>query len=188
MNKRLTTAGSTCIVSIIRILTLKTAVSDRDPTWDNVGPGSWSVVELNCAILCHNLPTLRPLVVRYFPTFGLSTGHTGASDAYKPYARSGAPNTAKSSDTRGGGSRVGDLEAGDCDSADHAKAVARCFSAKGNREGDEVELMESNENALGKILVTTDMTVESDEATPGVHHQASFSWGSTLSGYETGRT
>lgn len=42
---------------------------------------------------------------------------------------------------------------------------------------------------MGKILVTTDMTVESDEAPEGVvRHQQSFSWDeSTLSGYEAGR-
>lgn len=131
-------------MSIIRILTLDDAVSDRDPSWDNVGPGSWTVIELNCAIICHNLPTLRPLIVCFFPTFGLSFGQTGSTDDAQRYGRSGAPTTAKSSSTRGG-SRLGELESGDRESANNAKAMARCFSANGHRDGDELELMENKD-------------------------------------------
>ncbi len=53
---------STCVISIIRLFTLASATNTTDPTWDNVPTSWWSVVELNCGILCASLPTLRPLL------------------------------------------------------------------------------------------------------------------------------
>ncbi len=52
------------MVSVIRILTLRVATNTQDPTWDNTGAAIWSVIEMNCAILCSTLPTLRPLFTR----------------------------------------------------------------------------------------------------------------------------
>lgn len=40
-----------------------------------MGAAIWSVVELNCAILCSSLPTLRPLLARFMP------GMSSAGDA-----------------------------------------------------------------------------------------------------------
>lgn len=55
----------TCIISIVRLLSLHRAINTTDPTWDNVPSAYWSVVELNCGILCASLPTLRPLLRRW---------------------------------------------------------------------------------------------------------------------------
>jgi hypothetical protein len=38
-----------------------------DPTWDNVGVAILSCIELNTAIICPCLPTLKPLISRHFP-------------------------------------------------------------------------------------------------------------------------
>lgn len=38
-----------------------------DPTWDNVGVAILSCIELNIAIICPCLPTLKPLISRHFP-------------------------------------------------------------------------------------------------------------------------
>ncbi|KAK3335121.1 hypothetical protein B0T19DRAFT_395014 [Cercophora scortea] len=54
----------TCAISIVRLFTLHSAINTVDPTWDNVPSAYWSVVELNCAILCASLPPLRPLLRR----------------------------------------------------------------------------------------------------------------------------
>ena len=54
----------TCIISIVRLFTLHNAIKTTDPTWDNVPSAYWSVVELNCGILCASLPPLRPLLRR----------------------------------------------------------------------------------------------------------------------------
>ncbi|KAK3392708.1 hypothetical protein B0H63DRAFT_386995, partial [Podospora didyma] len=55
----------TCIISIVRLFTLHSAINTTDPTWDNVPSAYWSVVELNCGILCASLPPLRPLLRRF---------------------------------------------------------------------------------------------------------------------------
>ena len=147
-------------------MTLKEAVSADDPTWHNVGPGSWSIVELNCAILCSNLPTLRPLVVRYFPTFGLSS--RGASTGgYQRHGNSRSRENTKSSSRTAEsrterGTETG--RSGRSDSTEDLKAVATCFSGTGERVGDEVELMEGKGRG---ILVTTEMAIRSDDARGG---------------------
>lgn len=39
----------------------------QDITWDNPGTATWSSMELNIGIICASLPTLRALLVRFFP-------------------------------------------------------------------------------------------------------------------------
>ncbi|KAE9364036.1 hypothetical protein N431DRAFT_475032 [Stipitochalara longipes BDJ] len=58
-----------CIVSILRLHTLKVAVETSDPTWDDEAAATWSALELNMGIVCSCLPTLRPLVTRILPRF-----------------------------------------------------------------------------------------------------------------------
>ncbi|CAK7199175.1 hypothetical protein SEUCBS139899_001847 [Sporothrix eucalyptigena] len=53
-----------CAISVARALTLRSASDTHDPTWDNTDAAIWSVVEMNCAILCSSVPTLRPLFAR----------------------------------------------------------------------------------------------------------------------------
>ncbi|KAF2749001.1 hypothetical protein M011DRAFT_475753 [Sporormia fimetaria CBS 119925] len=57
----------TCFISLIRLTTLHKSIHTTDPFWDNAPTAYWSVVELNCGILCACLPTLRPLVQRILP-------------------------------------------------------------------------------------------------------------------------
>ncbi|KAK3342001.1 hypothetical protein B0T25DRAFT_438833, partial [Lasiosphaeria hispida] len=54
----------TCAISIVRLFTLHGAINTTDPTWDNVPSAYWSIVEINCGILCASLPPLRPLLRR----------------------------------------------------------------------------------------------------------------------------
>lgn len=58
-----------CIISILRLHTLKVAVETTDPTWDDEAAATWSVLELNMGIVCSCLATLRPLVTRIVPRF-----------------------------------------------------------------------------------------------------------------------
>ncbi|KAH7317080.1 hypothetical protein B0I35DRAFT_354648 [Stachybotrys elegans] len=74
-----------CIISVYRICTLRDAVMSQDPAWDNVGAAIWSCIELNCAIICACLPTLRPLLAKVIP--GLSTAPSGR-ESYERYGSS----------------------------------------------------------------------------------------------------
>lgn len=157
-------------------MTLKEAVSADDPTWHNVGPGSWSLVELNCAILCSNLPTLRPLVVRYFPTFGLGGSRGASTGGYQRHSNSRSRDTGKSSSRTAHsrterGTETG--RSGRSDSMENLKAVATCFSGTGEGVADEVELMEGKGRG---ILVTTEMAIRSDEARGEPPRRESYSW------------
>ncbi|KAF2659433.1 hypothetical protein K491DRAFT_675652 [Lophiostoma macrostomum CBS 122681] len=57
----------TCIISLVRISTLHKGINTHDPFWDNAPAAYWSVVELNCGILCACFPTLRPLISKIIP-------------------------------------------------------------------------------------------------------------------------
>lgn len=72
--------SSVCIVSIIRLPTLRAASMATDPTWNNVSAALWTLTELNVAILCSSLPVLRPLV---FKSSGRGSKKTITGDAAK---------------------------------------------------------------------------------------------------------
>lgn len=72
----------TCVISIVRLFTLHSAVNTTDPTWDNVPSAYWSVVELNCGIMCASLPALRPFL-RHFNVQGFMTSRKSRSDGYR---------------------------------------------------------------------------------------------------------
>ncbi|KAF2180446.1 hypothetical protein K469DRAFT_279072 [Zopfia rhizophila CBS 207.26] len=68
-----------CIISILRLPSLDKAAVSTDFTYDNIGIASWSCVEINTAILCACLPTLKPLISYIFPgmlSAARSTSHT----------------------------------------------------------------------------------------------------------------
>lgn len=95
--------NSVCIISFLRLYSLHIASVTTDPTWDNIGIAIWSNVEVNIAIICPSLTTLRPLLSHLFPhilsTAGspvydqFSTGNHGAS------RRTNRTNTLQRTDT-----------------------------------------------------------------------------------------
>lgn len=62
-----------CVVSFLRLNSLYLGSKTTDPTWDFVGVAIWTSVELNTAIICACLPTLKPLASRLFPPLLLSS-------------------------------------------------------------------------------------------------------------------
>lgn len=68
---------SICIVSILRIHSLGIAAKSTDPTYENIGIAVWSTIEINTAIVCACLTTLRPLASRIFPRIFVSTSKNG---------------------------------------------------------------------------------------------------------------
>ena len=87
------TERSTCIISIVRLFTIRAALNTNDPTWDNVPTAYWSVIELNCGIICCSAATLRPLLRRIIP------GLHSRGDPNYPYNKSGSDHS-KSPTTR----------------------------------------------------------------------------------------
>ncbi|KAF2005227.1 hypothetical protein P154DRAFT_355700 [Amniculicola lignicola CBS 123094] len=70
----------TCIISLVRLSTLHKGVNTQDPFWDNAPAAYWSVVELNCGILCACLPTLRPLIQKIIPKLLTTRGDSGRTN------------------------------------------------------------------------------------------------------------
>lgn len=64
---------STCVISIVRATTLYMVVDLDDPSWFGTDGATWSMVEVNLAILCSCLPTIRFLVAKLVPCLGLRT-------------------------------------------------------------------------------------------------------------------
>ncbi|KAL0932815.1 uncharacterized protein CTRU02_211778 [Colletotrichum truncatum] len=80
-----------CIVSILRIPSLVAAQNSTDPTYDSPGIAQWSVVELNTAIVCASLITLKPLATRFCPRI---MGLLGSDNGLQRGAQSGSGNDA----------------------------------------------------------------------------------------------
>ncbi|KAL9625282.1 MAG: hypothetical protein Q9160_000684 [Pyrenula sp. 1 TL-2023] len=68
-----------CITSILRLHALYTISISEDVTWDNVGAGAWSSLEVNVAVICACLPMLKPLIVHIFPRLLGSTRREAGS-------------------------------------------------------------------------------------------------------------
>ncbi|KAK4208919.1 integral membrane protein [Rhypophila decipiens] len=80
----------TCIVSIIRLQSLPAAAAAVDTTWDNTEAALWSIIELTVAIIAACLPTLGPLMSRFFPRFmNLSSSARNNGGSYGHNSRSG---------------------------------------------------------------------------------------------------
>ncbi|KZL78215.1 integral membrane protein [Colletotrichum tofieldiae] len=59
----------TCLISTIRLYSLKLAAETNDPNWGVVDAAMWSVAECNVAVLCACIPTLRPLANKVYEKF-----------------------------------------------------------------------------------------------------------------------
>ncbi|KAH9899009.1 hypothetical protein F4778DRAFT_181710 [Xylariomycetidae sp. FL2044] len=77
----------TCIVSTLRLVFMLRV--SRDITFDGVAITAWSVAELASGITCAALPTLRPLIGKYFPAFGTMAQSSGSRN-YKVQSDSSA--------------------------------------------------------------------------------------------------
>lgn len=65
---------SGCITSALRLKSVITIARSPDPTWDNVSAAIWSSVEVNVALICACIATLKPLVSKYLPKVFSVTG------------------------------------------------------------------------------------------------------------------
>ncbi|QKD52033.2 uncharacterized protein FOBCDRAFT_238365 [Fusarium oxysporum Fo47] len=66
------TTGLVSVVSFLRLHYSLTNASSDDPIWASITPTYWACIEVNMAIICACLMTLRPLVEKYAPKLLLS--------------------------------------------------------------------------------------------------------------------
>jgi hypothetical protein len=171
--------NSTCIISIVRIFTLRVAAVTEDPTWDNTEAACWSLIELNCGILCASLPTLRPLLGKIVP--GLAS--TRRANEYQMYGTSrdgnkgtGLDRSHEVEEARSDSTEVlKEAEPGSPfgDAIDYDKGVGRgvttvVYSKKTDRGLEKSALRSSGSLRTSpvpkNIVVTTETTVVADAA------------------------
>ena len=65
-----------------------------DPSWDSIGMTHWNVVEVNVAIVCACLMTLKPLVAKLWPELlepsTSGEGHTDSKEEHSSVSPSGS--------------------------------------------------------------------------------------------------
>lgn len=77
----LTCPVSACAVSLIRTIYLKVVFEETiDPSWDSIGMSHWNCVEVNVAIVCACLMTMKPLISKLWPRL-LDPPSSGAEDS-----------------------------------------------------------------------------------------------------------
>lgn len=81
----LTRSISACILSILRLEALLNFLHSDDLFWENPLPAIWSSLEVNVAIFCSCLPTLKTLAIQVFPRIFASS--TYSRSAYGSGAR-----------------------------------------------------------------------------------------------------
>lgn len=95
-------ASSTGIVAIARILTVKKAALSIDVSWDSSPVSYFSVIEVNVAIICACVVTLRPLLADVFPNLIRSSyaqnRYYGAEPTVMPGTRRSLRYTTKHAD------------------------------------------------------------------------------------------
>ncbi|KKK18899.1 hypothetical protein AOCH_000309 [Aspergillus ochraceoroseus] len=73
-----------CIASAIRIYyAYRMFYGSYDVSWEVYQVWFWILVEINLAVICASMPTLRPLTQRYFPKLGFKSS---SYDRRSPYA------------------------------------------------------------------------------------------------------
>ncbi|KAH6985209.1 hypothetical protein EDB80DRAFT_823003 [Ilyonectria destructans] len=87
------------ITSFLRLYYSMTSVS-VDATWASILPTYWACLEINTAIFCACLMTLRPLLEKCFPKLLLSTLSSRLQSNGYPSARSAATQTTESQTER----------------------------------------------------------------------------------------
>jgi hypothetical protein len=59
-----------CVASAVRVYySYRTLNITYDITWDGYDIWLWILVEVNLAVMCASIPTLRPLLKKYVPRF-----------------------------------------------------------------------------------------------------------------------
>lgn len=103
------TAYSTCIASIMRVISLQAVTGDGhvDFSYNTVGGLNWCIVEVGTAILCSSLSSIRPLLAKYLPkifnhtTANISTKQSKSNQKGKAFKLGDFSSTGKSGDTTG---------------------------------------------------------------------------------------
>ncbi|KAF2264402.1 hypothetical protein CC78DRAFT_616826 [Lojkania enalia] len=76
-----------CIISIVRLHSLLVITTSKDQSYDNAPVATFSIVEVNVAIIGACLPTLRPLLAKWISGLSTTAGSRGSKNNQYAQAR-----------------------------------------------------------------------------------------------------
>ncbi|KAH6638431.1 hypothetical protein C7974DRAFT_160532 [Boeremia exigua] len=123
------------VVSCLRLKSLVNFAASTNPTWDQVEVVNWSNIEINTGIICACLPTIRVMLVRFFPSIMGTT--KASSQAY--HAKYGYGNG-----SRGLGNTVGSKGGQMSARGVNEITYTKTFEVQ-HADNDEMELMQVDE-------------------------------------------
>lgn len=145
------------VTSCLRITTLDILATTPDTTYD-IENVMWTIIEPNVAVICANLPILRPFIVKLIPVLR-SKGYTS-----KTYSNGGYGSTYGSRSVNGGTSRIREgqswVEIGGarCDAVDMAN-LERNNSTTGSQDSILAGVSGTGKGNL-RVHKTVEYTVE----------------------------
>jgi len=97
------------VVSILRLSSVVQFANSRNPTWDQTNAIKWSNIECSVGIICACLPTLRVILVKFFPALTDTTRKSPSNYGYGSQSgntRLGRPSRARSAILGGQGNMM----------------------------------------------------------------------------------
>lgn len=99
------------VMSILRLQSLIHFGNSLNATWDQTDASNWSTIEINVGIFCACLPSLRKILIRFFPSIQGSTA-ANTSEYHAKYGNGYAPGGPVSGNKSNAvGSRLGSSDA-----------------------------------------------------------------------------
>ncbi|OLN81844.1 hypothetical protein CCHL11_06972 [Colletotrichum chlorophyti] len=113
------------VVSILRLQTLVAFATSHNPTWDQFAVAAWSTVEINVGIMCACMPSMRVILVHFFPKFLATTQRSTSTPArYKYYYHSSQKSGGRSrSRTLGNEAEIATVDPGSVASGGSSKGI-----------------------------------------------------------------
>ncbi|KAK0111669.1 hypothetical protein ONS95_002014 [Cadophora gregata] len=95
--------GFSCISSIIRLYTIKVFATSKDPFFDGVPINTWSMIEINVAVVCASVPAMKPLFTKAVRE--RMTGSSRTRTAFNSYGHQMLPLSGEENKSPSGGFR-----------------------------------------------------------------------------------
>ncbi|KAL2260444.1 hypothetical protein VTK26DRAFT_5541 [Humicola hyalothermophila] len=74
------------VISVVRLQALVVFATSDNATYDNFPVSLWSTVEINVGIMCTCMPTMRLMLVRFFPALGGGSSYVNGGGGASSYA------------------------------------------------------------------------------------------------------
>jgi hypothetical protein len=131
--------GFSCISSIIRLYTIKVFTDSKDPFFDGVPINTWSMIEINVAVVCASVPAMKPLFTKKIRERVAGSRATG----FNSYNHQMMP-----------------LSGDENHSAGRERKYKEAYNVTATAGGSEEHIVQKTETGMGGIGYAREFTVE----------------------------